>query len=111
METETRQDDDAAPVAEDVQVTVYINGQRVSGSAGETLLEVAERNGGLIDSQCLAGACGTCMVRVVEGAEHLVPPQGVEQILLDPEELQENKRLACQARLRGDVRVVSVVGY
>lgn len=89
-------------------VTVHINGRKVPGLAGETLLQVADRAGGLLDSQCLAGACGTCMVRVVEGAENLVPPGGVEEIVLDPEQRLSGMRLGCQARLRGAVRIVSV---
>lgn len=103
MRLEPSEDNHASGAA----LLVYIDERAVLARAGETLLEVAERNGGLIDSQCLAGACGTCMVRVVEGAELLEPPDGAESILLSSEELVENKRLACQARLRGSVRVVS----
>lgn len=89
------------------RVVVNINGRDALGTVGETILEVADRAGGLLDSQCLAGACGTCMVRVVDGAENLVPPGGVEEILLEPSDLLRNIRLSCQARLRGNVRVVS----
>jgi adenylate cyclase len=88
-------------------VQVHINGHEVAGAIGETLLEVAERSGGLLDSQCLAGACGTCMVRVIEGADNLSPPEAIEQILLEASDLLDNKRLSCQARLHGQVRVVS----
>ncbi|NJM90749.1 MAG: (2Fe-2S)-binding protein [Myxococcales bacterium] len=94
----------------DQQVVVYINGKKALGVRGETLLDVADRAGGWLDSQCLAGACGTCVVRVVEGAENLLPAEGVEAILLEPEELRAQHRLGCQARLAGDVRVESLPG-
>lgn len=107
MDAAERANSDGGAHARGVRIVVNINGRDALGAVGETILEVADRAGGLLDSQCLAGACGTCMVRVVDGAENLAPPGGVEEILLEPKDLLGNMRLSCQARLRGNVRVVS----
>jgi ferredoxin len=90
-------------------VSVEINGQQVFGRAGETLREVAARGVGLMESECRANACGGCVVRVLEGAGNLVPVGGLEEMLLGAEQLALGYRLGCQARLRGKVKVETVV--
>ena len=52
------------------------------------------------------GMCATCHVLVVEGSENLSPPEAREERTLG---ILTNRgagsRLACQARVRGDVKV------
>jgi len=52
------------------------------------------------------GRCATCHVYVVSGAENLSPASDREQAALGRlTGMKENSRLACQARMLGDVSV------
>ncbi|HHY36517.1 MAG TPA: DUF4445 domain-containing protein [Firmicutes bacterium] len=51
------------------------------------------------------GYCGRCRVKM-EG--NLSPPTGLEREQLAPEDLARGVRLACQARVAGDVRVLEL---
>jgi ferredoxin len=45
---------------------------------------------------CQSGACGTCMIEVLEGADNLTPLTEAEQAM----GLAKNERLACQCTLK-----------
>lgn len=49
---------------------------------------------------CKTASCGSCLVRVVEGAENLEPPQEQEKIGLDAFATQPTQRLCCQAKIK-----------
>jgi ferredoxin len=49
--------------------------------------------------------CAACRVRVVEGAENLLPIGAAEAALAAREPLRADERYACQARVRGDVTI------
>ncbi|WP_323757570.1 2Fe-2S iron-sulfur cluster-binding protein [Roseivirga sp.] len=51
------------------------------------------------------GRCTTCKIIVVEGANQLSPIEETEQLLFDAGKLQSGERVACQAKLLGDVKV------
>ncbi|RLL53288.1 adenylate/guanylate cyclase domain-containing protein [Mariprofundus sp. EBB-1] len=53
--------------------------------------------------------CSTCRVLVCEGAENLLPMNVAEQTLAEKKGLESNIRLACQARVKGDVSVRRLV--
>jgi 2Fe-2S ferredoxin len=53
------------------------------------------------------GRCTTCMFRILRGSENLEPKTGPELKYQLQGALQENERLACQAKIRGDI-VISV---
>lgn len=53
---------------------------------------------------CRTGLCGTCVVEVVEGAQHLAPPNEEEREILDIyAEGRPHARLACQLDVQGDI--------
>lgn len=52
---------------------------------------------------CHHGHCAICMVRVIEGAEHLNPVDDTERYTLSQAELDQGIRLACRVRIRGGV--------
>lgn len=68
------------------------------------LLRVAIRNECGIPFKCASGNCGTDRVRVLEGADHCVPPRRRERERLG-ELLDDGYRLACQTYVSGDVSV------
>jgi uncharacterized 2Fe-2S/4Fe-4S cluster protein (DUF4445 family) len=82
---------------------VFVNeGRRAEVAAGRTVLEAADALGVKIGRVCGGqGTCSTCRVQVVAGAETL-SPIGENEIAY---QLGEGVRLACQARIGGDVVV------
>ncbi|WP_069300750.1 2Fe-2S iron-sulfur cluster-binding protein [Neptunicoccus sediminis] len=81
-----------------VQVT-YLGRRKASFAAqsGLTLLEMARLNDVPHANVCRGrGRCGTCRVRVLQGAQQLPPPDAREQKVLDHWNAAPNERLACQ---------------
>lgn len=74
------------------------------GLVGETLLETARRMRVDIDSFCGGRcSCGTCRVKVLAGA--LSDRDLNEEVVLGSTALDKGYRLACQARIQGDVQI------
>ncbi len=77
---------------------------------GETVMGAAQRNGYRWPTLCRGdGTCSICWVEVTTGADHLseMAPRERETLELLSPILRAGKtvRLACQARVRGDVTV------
>ena len=83
------------------QVTFVPDGVTVETEAGETLLDVANRNGVFIDSNCGGFcACSTCHVIIKEGMDHLPEATEEEEDQLDEATgLTLTSRLGCQCVL------------
>ncbi len=77
---------------------------------GMTLLEVSLKNGIPHAHVCGGNArCSTCRVLVVENADQLGPRTDAELSLAERRGFDDSIRLACQARLLGDVTVRRLV--
>jgi pSer/pThr/pTyr-binding forkhead associated (FHA) protein/ferredoxin len=88
---------------------------RIAATAGDTVLAAVQAAGLVrgepVDWECGDGGCGVCVVGLVGDAEGLEPPdpagsemktiQITEQVAPDP----ARYRLACLARVRGNVRL------
>jgi 2Fe-2S ferredoxin len=83
------------------QVTFVPENVIVETEAGETLLDLANRNGIFIDSNCGGFcACSTCHVIIKEGMEHLPEATEEEEDQLDEATgLTLTSRLSCQCIL------------
>ena len=68
------------------------------------LLRVAIRNNCGVPFKCASGNCGTDRVRVLAGADQLIPARKRERERLG-ELLDEGYRLACQTYVAGDVTI------
>ncbi len=80
-------------------------GKEVIVSANETILEAATSAGIRIESVCGGyGTCGKCRVQRLEGK--LSEPTSSERATLSEEELEAGYRLACQARILSDARMM-----
>ena len=82
------------------------SGRRGKVPLGETLLEASRKLG--VDIESLCGErmlCGKCKVRIEEGGENLTVFQEEEGKFISLAENREGIRLACAARIRGDVLV------
>lgn len=82
------------------QVHVAYLGRRpaqFSTETGLTLLEMARINDVPHANVCRGrGRCGTCRVRVMQGADHLPPPDAMERKVLEHWNAGPTERLACQ---------------
>lgn len=88
-----------------VRVT-YGDGTTVNSAPGRTILEVSRANGIPHMSVCGGRArCSTCRTLVVSGHENLTAPTEAEAHLLGKLSAGPDVRLACQARIRGDVSI------
>lgn len=87
-------------------VTFDPSGTRVGVPAGVTVREAASLGGVGLDAPCGGlGTCGRCAVSVTGALDE---PGADERVLLPPEALARGVRLACRARVLGDVVVRSV---
>lgn len=83
--------------------------RRLAGvcAEGETILDAVRSLGYVMDHACGGNAlCGTCCVRVVSGEAGLTPIEADERERLQELGLSGPHRLACQARIFGDIVVV-----
>ena len=69
----------------------------VEAETGLSILDLALKHDVDWGFSCTRGTCARCRCRVVDGMEHLSPPSEAEQLRLEPEELEQGFRLACQA--------------
>jgi nitrite reductase (NADH) large subunit len=79
--------------------------RRVVTAPGRTLLEIAEADGLPVEAGCRMGLCGADPVAVLEGADQLSPLDDGEVITLTRLGYGPNTRLACCARVHGNVTV------
>ena len=81
--------------------------------SGETILDVALRNGIEIEHACEKScACTTCHVVVREGFDSLNESDELEDDMLDKAwGLEPESRLSCQARVADDDLVVDIPRY
>ena len=76
---------------------------------GESVFDVARRNGVPISTACAGQAtCGLCRVKIVAGEAHLTPFNAGEGRHLGNVYFITKERLACQARVHGGDMTVSV---
>ncbi|NWJ44272.1 MAG: (2Fe-2S)-binding protein [Chloroflexi bacterium] len=90
---------------------LIINNEVFEAEVGETIMDVARRNGAHIGFTCSRrGICTFCECKVEEGAELLNPITGNEKSRLSAERLENGSRLSCRAVFKakkGTVRVTS----
>lgn len=77
---------------------------------GETILEVALRSRIPLIHICTGSSrCSTCRVRIVEGLDNISGRSGPEQDIAKQMAFPADIRLACQARISGDIKVRRLV--
>lgn len=72
---------------------------------GYAMIDMCEDHDTSILFGCRDGACGACMIRVLEGADNLSKMQDDEKDFLETMAAEDNERLACQCKVYGDVKV------
>lgn len=89
-------------------IETEVESKLCEGAIGHTLYDILSNCG--IDPGGICGGrgyCGKCKLEIVEGVEYLSETTEVEKHYLSSEELSENVRLACQAKVldKGRLRV------
>ena len=86
-----------------IKIHFIPGGREAEVKEGDNLLEAARRVGVSLDSDCGGrGTCGKCRVLAREGITPLTP---LEKKLLSSRDVEQGVRLACQAQVKGPVRV------
>ena len=85
------------------KVTVTTDNLTIDVKEDYPLIDMCEDYDTSILFGCRDGACGACMVRVKEGKENLSPMGEDEKDFLETMAAEEDERLACQCRVKGDV--------
>jgi len=81
-------------------------GKKVSVSAGTTIFDAAKDAGVGVRSECGGkGLCGKCRV-IVKDSKALSDLTEIERRFLQTSEVESGYRLACQARILNDVKVI-----
>ncbi|MCF8024597.1 MAG: 2Fe-2S iron-sulfur cluster binding domain-containing protein [Desulfobacteraceae bacterium] len=76
-----------------VQVEFQKSGKTTTwDDSHESILELAEANGIEIDTECEAGMCGTCKIRLLSGKVDMETEDG-----LDEDDIKQNMILVCVA--------------
>ena len=105
---QTAMDDPRA--AEDDGALVELNGRKVQRKVkpvvGLSILELAERNKVDWLSNCKRGTCARCRCFVIEGKQFLSEPNSAELGRLEEEEIDQGFRLACQAKIVSNGKIV-----
>ncbi|WP_454738038.1 2Fe-2S iron-sulfur cluster-binding protein [Cupriavidus necator] len=84
-----------------MEVLVLPQGQRLDVPHGENLLTALQQNGVPISYSCMAGRCGTCRCRVVDGDIHEAGGYAFHNADHQP----ERHVLACQSVVTGDCTI------
>ncbi|WP_232280963.1 PDR/VanB family oxidoreductase [Novosphingobium nitrogenifigens] len=96
-------EDFGAAGGEPFVVRLAKSGQDVAVDAEETMLEALERVGAPVRSLCRGGACGECVVSVVEGV-----PEHRDHYLSDAEKASGLLVMPCMSRACSDVLVLDL---
>ena len=87
------------------KVTITTDNKTIDVPQNYAMIDMCEDHDTSILFGCRDGACGACMIRVLEGAEHLSPMKDDERDFLETMAAEPNERLACQCKVLGDVKV------
>ncbi len=93
------------------RLTVIANdvAHEIPFSRGASVREILDATGLRVRSGCRGnGACGLCLVQIEAG--EVDDPTKSERLILSPEQLERNTRLACQLMPEGDLRIRIVDG-
>jgi ferredoxin len=87
------------------KVTFMPVGQSFEVAAGTTILVSAIQNGLQLRHDCTEAICGTDRVKILSGKEQLSEKNENEELTLEMMNAGPDDRLACVARVVGDVTV------
>ena len=87
------------------KVEITTDNKTIDVCDGYPLIDMCDQHETSILFGCRDGACGACMIRVIDGAENLSTMQDHERDFLETMAAEEDERLACQCRVTGDIKI------
>ncbi len=87
------------------KVIITTDNKTIDVPSGYAMIDMCEDHDTSILFGCRDGACGACMIRVLEGSDNLSPMKDDERDFLETMAAEPNERLACQCVVHGDVKV------
>ena len=87
------------------KITITTDDMTIDVPNNYALIDMCEEHDTSILFGCRDGACGACMVKVLEGAEHLSEMQDDEKDFLETMAAEPDERLACQCKITGDIKI------
>jgi ferredoxin len=85
------------------KVTITTDNKTIDVVDGYPLIDMCEDHDTSILFGCRDGACGACMVKVIQGSDKISPMKDDEKDFLETMAAEPNERLACQCKVYGDV--------
>lgn len=85
------------------KVSILTDNKTIEVAENYAMIDMCEDHDTSILFGCRDGACGACMIRVVEGEKNLSPMLDNERDFLETMAALPNERLACQCKVLGDV--------
>ena len=96
----------ASPKRIPVRVSFDHLNHHLEARSHQTILEIANAHEVDIPHYCGGcNRCGTCVVKIIDGSENISTAKGNEEMVLGVDKFQKGHRLACQARVLGDVTI------
>ena len=87
------------------KVEITTDNKTIDVRDGYPLIDMCDEHETSILFGCRDGACGACMIRVIDGAENLSTMEDHERDFLETMAAEKDERLACQCRVSGDVKI------
>ncbi len=87
------------------KLTIRNDNQVVEVESGMSMLDMSEDHETEISFGCRDGACGACLIKVIDGGGNLSNMEDEEKDFLESIDAAPNSRLACQCRVNGDVTI------
>lgn len=85
------------------KVYIKTDDKTIEVKEGEALIDTCEDHDTSILFGCRDGACGACMIRVIDGEANISPMDDNERDFLETMAAEPDERLACQCRVSGDI--------
>ena len=86
-------------------LSIKTDKKNINVEMGASIIDVCENEETSILFGCRDGACGACMIKVVENPSNLSKMEEHERDFLETMAAREDERLACQCKVLGDVTI------
>ena len=86
-------------------LTIKTDKKSINVERNAAIIDVCENEETSILFGCRDGACGACMITVLENPENLSAMEEHERDFLETMAARDNERLACQCKVLGDVAI------
>ena len=87
------------------KITITTDDKTIEVRDQYPMIDMSEEHDTSIVFGCRDGACGACMIKVIDGAENLTSMGEDEKDFLATMAAEPEERLACQCKVLGDVKI------